>query len=382
MRNSFTLVTLYIVAFVGFTGFSLLFPVIPLYAAELGADVAQVGVIAAMNAYVAAFLLIPMGLLSDRVGRHRLLVGGLTLFTLAPLLYPLASNPTQLILVRVIHGMAAAAFLPAAIALVIDLTPPEKRGSAIGWYTASLQLGLMAGPITGGFLLRYFGFDPVFYACAAVSAVALILISARVRAFVYQPAPEAAEARSWGWMKQTLVFAALMTPMFIAVGSGTIATYIPFYADFLGTNEASAGAIITAMYASSALLRIPVGRLADKVDKKLIITSGLGLSALAVGLISPFHTLPQLILLAILFGIGMGVAMPASLAMAADFSPARARGLTMAISTSFFQVGFAVGTTAMGLVGQVSNFQTLFLASGLSMGFGFLLIFGLMRVKR
>lgn len=382
MRNSFTLVTLYIVAFVGFTGFSFLFPVIPLYAAELGADVAGVGVIAAMNAYAAAFLLIPFGLLSDRLGRHRLLGGGLTLFTVAPLLYPLASNPMQLILVRVLHGAAAAAFLPAAIALVIDLTPSDKRGSAIGWYTASLQLGLMVGPITGGFLLKHFGFDPVFYACAAVSAAALILISVRVRAFIYKPAPQVAESISWGWMKQALVFAGLMTPMFIAIGSGTIGTYIPLYGDFLGINEASAGAIITAMYASSALLRIPAGRLADRVDRRLIIALGLGLSALAVGLIAPFHTMPQLILLAILFGIGMGLAMPASLALAADFSPASARGLTMAISTCFFQVGFAVGTTAMGSVGQVSNFQTLFLASGLSMGFGFLLIFGLMRVKR
>jgi DHA1 family multidrug resistance protein-like MFS transporter len=183
-------------------------------------------------------------------------------------------------------------------------------------------------------------------------------------------------------MKQALVFAGLMTPMFIAIGSGTIAIYIPLYDDFLGTDEASAGLIITAMYASSAFLRIPAGRLADRVDRKIIITLGLGLSALAVGLISPFHNLPQLILLAILFGIGMGVVMPASLALAADFSPASARGLTMAISTCFFQVGFAVGTTAMGLVGQASDFQTLFLASGLSIGFGFLLIFGLMRVKR
>jgi MFS family permease len=382
LRNSFTLVTLYIVAFVGFTGFSFLFPVIPLYAAELGADVAEVGVIAAMNAYVAAFLLIPFGLLSDRLGRHRLLGGGLTLFTVAPLLYPLASNPMQLVLVRILHGAAAAAFLPAAFALVIDLTPPEKRGTAIGWYTASLQLGLMAGPITGGFLLKHFGFDPVFYACAAVSAVALILISVRVRAFVYKPAADVVQTSSWGWMKQALVFAGLMTPMFIAIGSGTIATYIPLYDDFLGTDEASAGLIITAMYASSAFLRIPAGRLADRVDRKIIITLGLGLSALAVGLISPFHNLPQLILLAILFGIGMGVVMPASLALAADFSPASARGLTMAISTCFFQVGFAVGTTAMGLVGQASDFQTLFLASGLSIGFGFLLIFGLMRVKR
>ncbi|MBM3167490.1 MAG: MFS transporter [Chloroflexi bacterium] len=382
MRNSFTLVTLYIVAFVGFTGFSFMFPVIPLYAAELGANVAEVGLIAAMNSYVAAILLIPFGLLSDRLGRHRLLGGGLTLFTVAPLLYPLASNPMQLVLVRILHGAAAAAFLPAAIALVIDLTSSEKRGTAIGWYTASLQLGLMAGPITGGFLLKLFGFDPVFYTCAAVSAVALILISVRVRAFVYEPAHQATEGSSWDWVKQPLVFAGLMTPMFIAIGSGTIGTYIPFYGNFLGINEASAGTIITAMYASSALLRIPAGRLADRADRRLIIALGLGLTALAVGLMSPFHTLSQLILFALLFGIGMGIAMPASLAMAADFSPASTRGLTMAISTCFFQVGFAVGTTAMGLVGQVSDFQMVFLASGLSIALGFLLIFGLMRVKR
>jgi MFS family permease len=382
LRNSLTLVTLYIVAFVGFTGFSLLFPVIPLYATELGADVAEAGFIVAVTAYVAAFLLVPMGILSDKIGRHRLLGGGLTLFTLAPLLYMLAGNSFQLILVRALHGAAAAAFLPAAIALVVDLTPVEKRGAAIGWYTASLQLGLMAGPITGGFLLKHFGFDPVFYTCAAVSAIALILISIRVRAFVYQSAPEILGISSWSWMKQALVFAAFMTPMFIAIGSGSIATYVPLYDQFLGIDEAGAGSVITALYASSAILRIPAGRLADRIDRKIIIICGLGLSSLAIGLISHFHTFPQLITLAILFGIGMGFAMPASLAMAADFSPAQTMGLTMAISTSFFQVGFAVGTTAMGLVGQVSNFQTLFLASSLSILLGFLVILYLMRSSK
>ena len=86
MKNSFTLITLYIIAFVGFAGFSFLFPVIPLYAADLGATVAEVGVIVATISYVTAFFLIPFGMLSDKFGRHKLLVGGLAIFTLAPLL--------------------------------------------------------------------------------------------------------------------------------------------------------------------------------------------------------------------------------------------------------------------------------------------------------
>src|SRR4030042_1045195 len=145
------------------------FTLITLYAAGLGATVAEVGVIVATISYVTAFLLIPFGMLSDRFGRHKLLVGGLTVFTLAPLLYPLANNPEQLIWVRAIHGFAAAAFLPTAIALVIDLTPEAKRGAAIGWYSASLQLGLMAGAITRGFFAGHLGFDAAFFVCVRYS---------------------------------------------------------------------------------------------------------------------------------------------------------------------------------------------------------------------
>lgn len=382
MKNSFTLFTVYVVAFVGFTGFSFLFPVIPLYAAELGAPVSQVGLIVATISYVTAFFLIPFGMLSDRFGRHNLLVGGLAVFTLAPLLYPLASNPQQLILVRAVHGLAAAAFLPAAIALVVDLTPETNRGEAIGWYTASLQLGLMAGPITGGFLAGYFGFDAAFYGCSAVSLVGLVFILSRPGALIQRPATGSAEAgSSWRWLMQPLVVASLLVPLFIAVGSGTIASYIPLYGQGFGITEAGAGAIITAIYASSAVLRAPAGRLSDKVDRKLLLILGLGLSAVAVSLFSFFHGLSQFIIIGIIFGIGMGIAMPASLALTADFSSVRGRALFMAIPTCFFQIGLAAGPTAMGYVAEISDFETMFLACAASLAVGLFVILGLMRVR-
>lgn len=381
MKNSFTLFTVYIIAFVGFAGFSLLFPVIPLYAAELGAPVSQVGLIVAIYSYVTALFLIPFGMLSDKLGRHNLLVAGLVIFTLAPLLYPLTTNPQQLILVRAIHGLAAAAFLPAAVALVVDLTPAAQRGEAIGWYTASLQLGLMAGPITGGFVLGYFGFNAAFYSCSAVSVLGLAFILYRLSAIAQRPVAELAEGSSWSWMKQTLVFAGLLTSLFIATGSGTIAAYIPLYGKGFGITEAGAGSIITAVYASSALLRAPAGRLSDKVGRKPVIICGLALSAVAVALFSVFHSLSELIIIAVFFGIGMGMAMPASLALVADLSPPGETGLSMAIPTCFFHVGLAVGATAMGVVAGMSNFETMFLACASSLAFGLLVILGLMRAR-
>jgi len=383
LKNSFTLITLYIVAFVGFAGFSFLFPVIPLYAAELGATVAEVGLIVATISYVTAFFLIPFGMLSDKFGRHELLVGGLAVFTLAPLLYPLANNPEQLIWVRAIHGLAAAAFLPTAIALVVDLTPETKRGEAIGWYTASLQLGLMAGPITGGFLTSHFGFDAAFYGCSAISLIGLVLAFSRLRAISHRPTAIPGKASSsWHWLGQPLAIAVLLAPLLVAVGSGTIGSYIPLYGRGFGMTEADAGAIITALYASSALLRAPAGRLSDSVDRKLLLIVGVGLSAIAVSLFPFFHSLSQFIIIGIIFGIGMGIAMPASLAMAADFSPVGGRGLSMSIPTCFFQVGLAVGPTAMGYVAGISSFETMFLACAASLVFGLLIMLGLMRVQK
>jgi MFS family permease len=383
LKNSFTLLTLYIVAFVGFAGFSFMFPVIPLYAADLGATVSQVGVIVATISYVTAFFLIPFGMLSDRFGRQKLLVGGLAVFTVAPLLYPLASNPAQLILVRAIHGLAAAAFLPTAIALVVDLTPETKRGTAIGWYTASLQLGLMSGPITGGFLTSQFGFNAAFYGCSAISFIGLVLAFSRLRAIAHQPAVIPVEASSsWRWLGQPLAIAVLLAPLLVAVGSGTIGSYIPLYGMGFGMTETDAGAIITAVYASSALLRAPAGRLADRVDRKLLLIGGVGLSAVAVSLFAFFHGLAQFIIIGIVFGIGMGIAMPASLVMAADFSSAGGRGVAMAIPTCFFNVGLALGPTIMGPVAQMSGFKTMFLACAASLALGLFIMLGLMRVQK
>jgi DHA1 family multidrug resistance protein-like MFS transporter len=360
-----------------------MFPVIPLYATELGATVAEVGVIVATISYVTAFLLIPFGMLSDRFGRNKLLVGGLFIFTLAPLLYPLANNPEQLIWFRAIHGFAAAAFLPTAIALVIDLTPEAKRGEAIGWYSASLQLGLMAGPITGGFLTRHFGFNAAFYGCSAISLVGLVLALSRFQSMDHRSAVTPAKgSSSWRWLGQPLAIAVMLAPLLLAVGSGTIGSYIPLYGMLFGLTEADAGAIITAVYASSALLRAPAGRLADRVDRRILLIGGVALSAVAVSLFSFFHGLSQFIVIGIVFGIGMGIAMPAGLVMAADFSSASGRALIMAVPTCFFQVGLAVGPTAMGYIAQISSFETMFLACAGSLAFGLLIMLGLMRAQK
>ena len=385
MKNSlaYTLISLYAVAFVGYAGFSFMFPVIPIYAADIGAPVSEVGIIVATLSYVTAIFLIPFGMLSDKFGRPKLLMGGLIAFTLAPLLYPFAHSTGTLIAVRAIHGLGAAAFLPAAVALVVDLTPPNRRGTSIGWYTACLQLGLMAGPITGGFLTEHFGYNAAFYGCAAISFIGLALAFSRLRDIAHEPvAALEADVSPWSWLGHPLSIAVMLAPLLVAIGSGTISTYIPLYGQKFSLTEADAGAIITAMYASSSLLRAPSGRLADKIDRRLLLGGGVGIAAVAVSLFPFCHGLVQFIAIGIVFGIGMGLAMPASLAMAADFSSASGRALSMAVPTCAFQIGMAVGPTVMGFVAHARGYETMYLSCAASLAVGLIIMLVLMQVQK
>lgn len=379
MSKSLTLLVSYIIGFVGYAGFSLLFPVMPLYAKSAGASVSQVGLVIAVYSYVAAVTLIPFGMLSDKLGRRTLLIIGLALFAVAPLLYPLATSPEQLILFRAIHGLASATFIPAASALIVDLAPQAQRGEALGWFTASTQLSFVVGPITGGLVLNYYGFDAVFYACSAISLLGLLFLLCRLGDIPQKPTSEAAESSSWKWLRQRHIFGGLLAPFFVAVGSGTIVTYVPLYIRDFGISEVGAGLIITTLYASSALLRAPAGKLSDKVGRKPVILSGLALSAIAIAFTSLFHSLSPLMVTAIFFGIGMGVAMPASFALVADLSSPERRGLTMGMTSSFLQAGIAIGATVMGIVAEISSFEVMFLSCALSLTLGLFLILSLTR---
>lgn len=373
------LLPLYVVGFCGYTGFSLLFPVIPQYAEALGAPLSLVGLVVGTFSYVAALTMIPFGMLSDKVGRRTLLITGLVIYTLAPLFYVTVTSPLQLMLVRGIHGLAAASFIPAANALVVDMSPPQRRGEALGWFTAATMMGFIVGPITGGFLLNSYGFNAAFYACSLTSLLALLLILPWLKSMPGKPVPEEASESSWGWLWQRRAFGALLTPLCITFGSGTIVTFMPLYGERISIIASQVGVIITGIYASSALLRAPAGRLSDRIGRERVILCGFIISAAALVFFSFFTSFPLLMMAGIVFGFGMGLAMPAAFALVADLAPLSARGLAMGTASSFLQAGLAIGATAMGGVAAAAGFGSMFGICGAILAAGLIVVFFLIR---
>lgn len=385
MKNNFVLLTICSLGFFGFVNHSIVYPVMPLYAVEVGASISQVGLVVSFFAYTQALLMIPAGLLSDKLSQRNLLVAGLLIATVSPLLYIIASNPVQLSLVRAFHGLGMVFFIPTALTIIVETTPKAAMGKAFGAYTTATHFGSMVGPVIGGYLLNQFSYEASFLSCSVFSIIGLVLLFMRFKDI---PGKKPAEhvvkpllSETLKWLSKKPVMASMLAPLFIAAAVGTFSAYIPLYSAGFGINEVGAGIIFTAFYASSTLSRIPAGMLSDKFGRGPLIIFGMVLSVIAVASISGFNSLFYLCITAICFGIGTSVAQPASLALAADYSRKGEHGLAMGIFAAIFQIGLAVGPTVLGLVAGKTGFVTMFLACAAVVAFGLIVIFILLRSK-
>ncbi|MWA14574.1 MFS transporter [Streptomyces sp. BA2] len=128
------------------------------------------------DAYTLAFaaLLLPSGVLGGRLGRKRVLVAGLLLFTAGLVLAVLADTSGGLVLARLVMGVGAAAIAPQALALVPLLFPRDQRPRAAALATATFALGLPLGPLIGGGLLNSFWWGSIFLINIPVLALALV----------------------------------------------------------------------------------------------------------------------------------------------------------------------------------------------------------------
>lgn len=144
-----------------------------------------------VDAYAIAFasLLLSAGALGDRFGSRRVLAAGFTLFIIASGGCGLAPTPAVLIAGRLVQGVGAALMLPSSLALLSHACGGDEklRGHAVAWWTAAGSVGLAAGPIAGGFLIKYLGWRSIFFVNAPLGAFAIWL----TLSFVAETRPDA-----------------------------------------------------------------------------------------------------------------------------------------------------------------------------------------------
>lgn len=216
--------------------------------ATLGISIANVGLPALASAFDASFqeiqwvvlayliaittLVVGAGRLGDMIGRRRLLLLGLLLFTLASLLSALSQNLFSLIAARAAQGLGASALMALTLAFVGETVPKEKTGSAMGLLGTMSAIGTALGPSLGGFLIAGFGWRAIFLVTVPLGLLAFLL------AWRYLPADRVATKKRdfdlMGMLALAVTLAAYALAMTLGRGTFGPLNLMLLLAAFLG----------------------------------------------------------------------------------------------------------------------------------------------------
>jgi EmrB/QacA subfamily drug resistance transporter len=332
---------------------------LPAIGAEMRLDAVALGWVAMSYLLSAAVFIVPFGKIADIHGRKRVFVAGLAVFAGTSLVCAVATSYPVLLAGRVAQGIGGAMVFGTSVALLTSIFPPGRRGFALGVNVAAVYLGLSLGPPFGGVLTQQLGWRSVFVANVVLGAAAAALAS---RGLVGEWRESAGERLD---VPGTLLYGAGLSGLMLGVsrltsgwgaalaagGLATLAAFVAwerraahplldvalfaanrvfalsnvaalvnyaatFAVGFLlslylqsvrGMGAQAAGTLLAIQPLVQAGLSPAAGRLSDRVDPRLVASSGMGLIAIGLALLAVVgETTPTVMLAACLSLLGAG----------------------------------------------------------------------------
>jgi EmrB/QacA subfamily drug resistance transporter len=382
----------------------------------LGFAAAGVQVEWVLNGYAMALggLLLLGGRLADVLGPRRVFVAGLAVFGVASVAGGLAAAPWMLVAARIAQGVGAAAFEPAALAMVTLLFPePAARNRALGVFGAMVGLGYLAGMVLGGALTEWLGWRAVLFINVPVALAAVLLAlallpdrrpagaartldlpgAAAIITAVAALLIALAAVPRYGWLAWATLGPAtvgiVLLALFVVIESRSSAPLLPlsvlrlrpvaiansaallkscigmaqlyvltlYFQDVLGRSPLQAGLLFGPMAAVSVVAGAVAGRLATRLG--LRAAALLGLVLLGSGLLALAGTLPggvlwQILGLAAVAEVGFMIASVPLTIVATVSLPDDRRGLAAGLLGTTTQLGNAIGLGVVATVVAVS----------------------------
>lgn len=322
---------------------------LPLYVTgPVGSDKAGAGI--AFGAFaVSALVLRPFaGRLADTRGRRPLLVGGAVLCAVAMLLTAFVDTLALVVVLRVVLGVAEAAFFVASFAVLADLAPPSRMGEALSYNSFGLYLGLALGPPLGELLVKTVSFSATWFGAAGLSLLAAMI----VRGIGETRAPGSgaggpARLIHRGAIPPAIGFCASIVAM------GGFLAFASLHADAVGLASTSVPLFVYGMVVVTC--RVAFAKVPDRLPS--LPLGAAALAAIAAGLTVTALWAAPLGLVVGAAAMAVGVAFSTPAFFAAIFSTAKPseRGAAAGTASAFIDLGLGGGPIMLGFVAQAAG---------------------------
>jgi MFS family permease len=338
--------------FVVFLSGFMFFPTAPFHILELGGSKFTAGLFLGLLTYASALSAPFTGALADRFGKRRvLLIASLTVAAIA-LLYSVSSTYVLLLTLVPLHGVFWSGLLSASAAYLVDQIPPSRRAEGLAYWGLAIVAAIAVAPPMAFWLYENGNW---FWLCMAAAAFNLAMAGIAFR--LEEHASSGGEGAEGGFVEWR-VLAVSLTLFLFTFGYGGITSFVALYAQASGT--ASKSFYFTAMALVIIVTRPMLGRLADRIGHKKILLPCLGLTAVGLGLLVPGGTLPWLVSSAIVFGVGVGSAIPVFSAYIMRHVSMARRGAAFGGIMAAFDTGMGTGSVTFGYVIEATGYATAF----------------------
>lgn len=345
-------------------GSGLATPMLPLFARELGASTLEVGLISSSYFAVRIFVELPVGVLSDRVGRRRMIVLGIFVSALGAFLCGVAPSIHVLIAGRALWGTGGAMYFGASTVMVLDMFQ-EGRGQALGIFQGIEFAGRLIGSPIGGALAEYLGFRAAFLATGGtlLGGVLVALLSSgfqESRPAVGTPGRGAARPPAMASLL-LLRSPAILLPALLGFyrtfnAQGITQTLVPlFQTDALGFTPFLIGLLGTFRTVGVVVMTLSCGYLMDRLGAKPLLLTGVILTMLGNELYLGVGSLEGQVLASLFAGFGAGmmvVVLPLVVSEAVDEA---IRGAAMGAYRTIFNIGSFIGPICATTISELQG---------------------------
>ena len=352
-------------------------------------------------------LILTLARVGDAIGRKKVYVIGLSLYTLGLIFCSISLNITQLIMSRVVQGAGAAMTMTIGGAIVVAVFPREQQGRAIGIFSMMISAGLIAGPALGGFILDTLDWQGIFYTRIPIGIISLILSVMIIKEQKESDARLQLDiggavtllggtgclllylnlGNDWGYLSTkgiTLAMAAIIiiglfiylerrvaqpvldlrlfknrifsmanaTNIIQMTAGVTCPTLVPFFLiSGLLLTPFTVG-ILMALIAIPPVILSPIsGWLSDKIGNRIPMVVAMSLMSASLFLTSRLGIESSVINIAIvllLFGTGMGIFMAPNQSAIVGAAPRQNLGTAMGVANTMRLLGSSIGTAGAG----------------------------------
>lgn len=328
-------------------------PMIPRLSGEFAVSAEVIGL--AVPAY-----LIPYGvstlfysLLSDWIGRRRIMLASLVAFISLTALTASATSAGQMILWRLLTGFGASGVVPLALALMGELFPYEQRGRPLGWLFGAMAGGMAFGSTFGVLLEPVVGWQGVFLGVSGFGLLLFILLQPSVHILGDRSANGALSVGAvlTGYKDLLSTSRGLRTYMYVFVNaifhSGVFTWLGLYFAQLYGLREVGIGLALLGYGIPGFLLGPAIGHAADRWGRRWLLPTGIAVAALSATALIPERSLLVAVVAVTALSLGYDMTQPLLAGIVTSLNPRRP-GQAMGLNVFTLFTGFGIGSLLFG----------------------------------